>query len=43
METTKSIFAITPSGYLENESAPDGGLKIVEVVKHATQAVASVK
>ncbi|MCO5102553.1 MAG: hypothetical protein M9919_00980 [Burkholderiaceae bacterium] len=43
METTKSIFAITPSGYLENESSPDGGLKIVEVVKHATQAVASVK
>jgi hypothetical protein len=43
METTKSIFAITPSGYLENESAPDGGLKIVEVVRHATQAVASVK
>ncbi|HOV19378.1 MAG TPA: hypothetical protein PLK10_08095, partial [Ottowia sp.] len=43
METTKSIFAITPSGYLENESAPDGGLKIVEVVKHATQAISSVK
>jgi len=43
METTKSIFAITPSGYLENESVPDSGLKIVEVVKHATQAVASVK
>ena len=43
METTKSIFAITPSGYLENESAPDGGLKIIEVVKHATQAVASIK
>jgi len=43
METTKSIFAITPSGYLDNESAPDGGLKIIEVVKHATQAVASVK
>lgn len=43
MESTKSIFAITPSGFLDNESAPDGGLKIVEVVKHATQAVASVK
>jgi len=43
METTKSIFAITPTGYLDNESSPDGGLKIVEVVKHATQAVASVK
>jgi len=43
METTKSIFAITPSGYLENESAPDGGLRIVEVVKHATQAMASAK
>jgi hypothetical protein len=43
METTKSIFAITPTGYLDNESAPDGGFRIVEVVKHATQAVASVK
>ena len=43
METTKSIFAFTTSGYLENESTPDGGLKIVEVVKHATQALASVK
>jgi hypothetical protein len=43
METTKSIFAITPTGYLDNESTPDGGLKIVEVVKHAAQAVASVK
>ncbi len=43
METTKSIFTITPSGYLENELAPESGLKIVEVVKHATQAVASVK
>jgi hypothetical protein len=43
METTKSIFAITPTGYLDNESTPDGGLKIVEVVKHASQAVASVK
>lgn len=40
---TKSIFAITPSGYLENESTPDGGLKIVEVVKHATKAVASAR
>jgi len=43
MESTKSIFALTPSGYLDNESVPDGGLKIVEVVKHATQAVTSVK
>jgi hypothetical protein len=43
METTKSIFAITPTGYLDNESSPDSSLKIVEVVKHATQAVAAVK
>lgn len=43
METTKSIFAITPSGYLDNESTPDGGMKIVEVVKNASQAVAAVK
>ena len=43
METTKSIFAITPTGYLDHESSSDGGLKIVEVVKHATQAVAAAK
>jgi hypothetical protein len=43
METTKSIFAITPTGYLDNESAPDGGLKIIEIVKHATQAMSSAK
>jgi hypothetical protein len=43
METTKSIFAITPSGYLDNEPAQDGGLKIIEVVKQATQAMASAK
>lgn len=33
METTKSIFAITPSGYLDGEVPSDGRLKIVEVVK----------
>jgi hypothetical protein len=43
METTKSIFAITSSGYLENEITPDGSLKIVEVVKHVTQAAAAAK
>jgi hypothetical protein len=41
METTKSIFAIAPSGYLENEMSSDSGLKIVEVIKHATQATAA--
>lgn len=43
METTKSIFALTPSGYLENESTSDSGVKIVEIVKHATEVVASAK
>jgi hypothetical protein len=43
METTKSIFAITPSGYLDNDAAPDGGVKIVEIVKQATETAASVK
>lgn len=43
METTKSIFVITPSGYLENEVIQDGGLKIIEVIKSATQAAASIK
>ncbi len=43
METTKSIFAITPSGYLDGETPTDGGLKIVEVVKNASQAVAAAK
>jgi len=41
METTKSIFAITHSGYLDNEPAQDGGLKIVEVIKQATQAASA--
>lgn len=36
METTRSIFAITPSGYLGNEaSSPDLGSKTVEIVKSA--------
>lgn len=43
METTKSIFAITPSGYLDGEVPSDGGLKIIEIVKNATQAVAAAK
>ena len=43
METTKSIFAITPSGYLDGEVPSDGGFKIVEVVKNATQVLAATK
>jgi len=41
METTKSIFAITPSGYLDNEPVQDGGLKIVEVIKQVAQAAST--
>lgn len=43
METTKSIFAITPSGYLDGESLPDGGAKVVEVVRNASQTAAAIK
>lgn len=43
METTKSIFAITPSGYLDGEVPSEGGLKIIEVVRNASQAVAAAK
>ena len=37
METTKSIFALTPSGYLDNETTSGNGLTVVEVLKHATR------
>lgn len=34
IESTRSIFAIAPSGYLDTtESTPDGGLKVLEVIK----------
>lgn len=39
METTKSIFAITPSGYLDSEASQDSGMKIVELVKQTTQGL----
>ena len=37
LETTRSIFAISPTGYLESaDSATDGGTKVLEIVKSAT-------
>lgn len=42
METTRSIFTITPSGYLDTgDTSIEGGTKVVEVVKNLTQAVGS--
>lgn len=39
METTRSIFLITPSGYLDSSDvSSDGGMKIVEVIKNISQA-----
>lgn len=38
METTKSIFLLIPSGYLDNESTSGNGLTVVEVVQHPTRA-----
>lgn len=43
LETTKSIFAITPSGYLDNEAPSESGTKIVEIVKNTAQAASSLK
>jgi hypothetical protein len=37
LETTRSIFAIAPSGYLESgDSSADTGSKVLEIVKSAT-------
>lgn len=39
METTRSIFTIAPSGYLDSSDvSSDGGMKIVEVIKNISQA-----
>jgi hypothetical protein len=43
LETTKSIFAITQSGYLENETAPESGAKVVEVIRNVSQTASSMK
>ena len=43
METTKSICALTPSGYLDNETTSGNGLTIVEVFKHATREATEYK
>ena len=38
METTRSIFAFTPSGYLsESDRGPDAGSRVVEVIKAASK------
>lgn len=42
METTKSIFALTPSGYLDGDGGhSDSGVKVVEVVKNVAQTAAA--
>jgi len=42
METTKSIFALMPSGYLDVDgSHSDSGIKVVEVVKNGAQTIAA--
>lgn len=42
METTKSIFALTPSGYLDGDGgSSDSGVKVVEVVKNVAQTAAA--
>ena len=44
METTRSIFTIAPSGYLDSSDvSSDSGVKIIEVVKSASQAAAAAK
>ena len=40
METTRSIFAITPSGYInESVKASDSGTRVVEIVKSVASTV----
>lgn len=42
METTKSIFALMPTGYLDGDgSHSDSGVKIIEVVKNGAQTIAA--
>lgn len=42
METTRSIFTLTATGYLDGADASgDGGTKVVEVVKNLTQTAAT--
>jgi hypothetical protein len=39
METTRSIFALTHSGYIDSgDASSEGGMKIVEMVKNVSQA-----
>jgi len=42
METTKSIFALTASGYIDGDGgSSDSGIKVVEVVKNVAQTAAA--
>lgn len=42
METTKSIFTLTQTGYLDSEGGhSDSGVKVVEVVKNGAQTIAA--
>lgn len=42
METTRPIFTLTPTGYLDgSEGAADGGTKVIEVVKNLTQTASA--
>ncbi|MRS01913.1 hypothetical protein EG832_01575 [bacterium] len=42
METTKSIFALTQTGYLDSDGGhSDSGVKVVEVVKNGAQTLAA--
>jgi hypothetical protein len=44
METTRSIFTIAPSGYLDStDVSSDSSVKIIEVVKNATHTAAAAK
>ena len=44
METTRSIFTITPSGYLgEPDNRSETGSKVVEVIKVASKAATEDK
>lgn len=36
LETTRSIFAISPSGYLDSTDSSDSGTKVLEIIKGAT-------
>lgn len=43
METTKSIFAISPSGYLDNDNLNAQQTNIVEIVKSSIDKISESK